>query len=108
MIQSSNKILVPVDFTEQSLIALEQSYNLAKEYNAEISLLYVIEETGMLSRFFSGDQHEAMREEMQQQLDALAAKAAKKTKLTINTFVARGTVYEKINEVAELINATMI
>ncbi len=52
MIQASNKILVPIDFSEQSLIALEQSYNLAREYHAEITLLNVIEEGGMLSKVF--------------------------------------------------------
>ena len=47
-----NKILVPLDFSEQSLIALEQSYNLAKIANAEIVLLYVMEEpTGLLKLF---------------------------------------------------------
>ena len=38
-----NKILVPIDFSEQSLIALKQSYNLAKIQDAEIVLLYVLE-----------------------------------------------------------------
>lgn len=31
MPQSTKKILVPIDFSEQSLIALEQSYTLARE-----------------------------------------------------------------------------
>ncbi|MCE3280325.1 MAG: universal stress protein UspA-like protein, partial [Bacteroidetes bacterium] len=42
------------------------------------------------------------------QLDKLAETESKKTKLKINTLVGRGVVYDKINEVAELINATMI
>lgn len=108
MIQSTNKILVPVDFSEQSLIALEQSYNLARGYEAEISLLYVIEEGGLLSKFFSAEQHELMKEDVQKKLDGLAAEIEKKKKITINTLVAKGVVYEKINEVASLINATMI
>ncbi|MCW3084498.1 MAG: universal stress protein UspA-like protein [Bacteroidetes bacterium] len=108
MIQSTNKILVPIDFSEQSLIALEQSYNLAKEYKAEISLLYVIEEVGMLIKFFSKEQHDTMKKDIQKQLDKLAADITKKHKITINTFIAKGAVYEKINEVAELINASMI
>ncbi|NMC99907.1 MAG: universal stress protein, partial [Bacteroidales bacterium] len=37
-----NKILVPVDFGEQSLIALDQSYNIARMVNAEIYILHVI------------------------------------------------------------------
>jgi nucleotide-binding universal stress UspA family protein len=108
MIQSTNKILVPIDFSEQSLIALEQSYNLAREYHAEITLLNVIEEGGMLAKFFSKDQHEDMKKKIQEQLDNLAIDQEKKSKIKINTLIAKGAVYEKINEVAELINATMI
>lgn len=108
MIQHSNKILVPVDFSEQSLIALEQSYNLAKEYHAEITLLYVIEEHGIFSKLFSNEQHEDIRKNVQQRLDSLAADVEKKSNLTVNTLIAQGVVYEKIAEVGELINATMI
>ncbi len=44
MSANKSKILVPVDFSEQSLIALEQSYNLAQNSDSEIVLLYVVEE----------------------------------------------------------------
>ena len=108
MIQHTNKILVPVDFSEQSLIALDQSYNLAKEYNAEITLLYVIEDNGLFAKLFSNEQHETLRKDIQDQLDKLAEEVAKKSKLTVNTLVGKGIIYEKIAEVAELINATMI
>lgn len=108
MIQHTNKILVPVDFSEQSLIALDQSYNLAKEYNAEITLLYVIEDNGLFAKLFSNEQHEILRKDVQDQLDTLAEQVSKKSKLTVNTLVGKGSIYEKIAEVAELINATMI
>ncbi|MGQ0827591.1 MAG: universal stress protein [Bacteroidota bacterium] len=108
MIQSSNKILVPIDFSEQSLIALEQSYNIAREYHAEITLLHVIEDAGMLSKLFSKQQHDDLKKNVQKQLDKLASEVEKKSKITVNTLLAKGPVYEKINEVSELINATMI
>lgn len=108
MIQSSNKILVPTDFSEQSLIALEQSYNLARGLNAEITLLYVIEESGLLSSFFSGKQKDSINKSIQVGLDKLAADVEQKSKVKVNTLIAKGSIYTKINEVAELINATMI
>ena len=37
----TNNILVPIDFSEQSLIALDQSYNIAKISESEITLLNV-------------------------------------------------------------------
>lgn len=108
MIQSTNKILVPLDFSDQSLIALEQSYNLAKEYHAEITLVHVIEDRSVLAKFFSKEQHDDLKEKIQQQLDDLAADVEKKTGVKVNTLVAKGNVYDKVIEVAELINATMI
>lgn len=108
MIQHTNKILVPTDFSEQSNIALEQSYTLAREYHAEITLLYVIEDGGMLAKLFSSEQHEDHRKNVQYQLDLLAASVEKKSKITVNTLIAKGVIYEKIAEVADLINATMI
>ncbi len=108
MTHHTNKILVPVDFSEQSLIALEQSYNLAREYHAEITLLYIIEDSGMLAKFFSNEQHDDMRKNVQLQLDKLAEDTEKKSKIIVNTLIAKGTVYEKVAEVAELIGASMI
>lgn len=108
MIQSTNKILVPIDFSEQSMIALEQSYNIAREYHAEITLLHVIEESGMLAKFFSKQQHDDVKKNVQIELDKLATEVEKKAKITVNTLVAKGSIYEKVAEVAELINATMI
>ncbi len=108
MIQSTNKILVPIDFSEQSLIALEQSFNIAREYNAEITLLHVIEEAGAIAKFFSKEQNEDVKKTIQKDLDKLAASVEKKVKITVNTLVAKGSIYEKIAEVAELINATLI
>ena len=108
MIQSTNKILVPIDFSEQSLIALEQSYNLAKRFHAEITLLHVIEDQGKIAKLFSPKQHEDLRRTIQHDLDKLADEAAQKSKLVVNSLVGRGSVYEQINEVAELTNSTMI
>ncbi len=108
MTQATNKILVPIDFSEQSLIALEQSYNLAKKYQAEITLLYVVEDSGMIAKLFSHKQHEDLKSTIQKDLDKLAEDTAKKSNLIVNALVARGNVYEQINEVSELINATMI
>ena len=80
MIQSTNKILVPIDFSEQSLIALDQSYNLAKKYNAEITLLHVVEDHGMIAKLFSHKQHEDLKQTIQNDLDKLAAEVEKKSK----------------------------
>jgi nucleotide-binding universal stress UspA family protein len=106
---STNQILIPMDFSDQALIALDQSYNLAQFYNAEITLLYVIEEGGALSRIFSKSFDEAaMKKEVEDKLDELAKETEKKKKIKINTIVTRGAVYEKILEIADMVNCKMI
>ncbi len=109
MADATKKILVPIDFEEQSLIALNQACNLAKVISADITLLHVIEETGgVLSRLLSKQQHEEFKKEAEKELNKLAKDNEKNSKIKFTTLVARGTVYEKINEIAEMLNATFI
>lgn len=103
-----SKILVPIDFSDQSVIALGQSYNLAREYNADITLLHVIEDGGAFGKIFSKQQDESLRKDIQAQLDELAAGVEKKTKRKVDTLIARGKAYEKIAEVAQMLNAVFI
>ena len=102
-----NEILVPIDFSEQSLIALGQSYNLAREYKAEILLLYVIEEGGLLN-LATSKQINDMKKDIQKKLDKLAEDTEKKSKIHVDTMIARGKAYEKIIEVADMTDALMI
>lgn len=104
-----NRILVPVDFSEQALIALGQTYNLARGINAILVLLYVIEDRGGgLFKFFSKKQHDDIKKKVQKELDKLAADVEKKTKLKVETMIAKGAPYEKISEIAEMLNATFV
>ncbi|MCB0395745.1 MAG: universal stress protein [Flavobacteriales bacterium] len=107
MNSSTNNILVPVDFTEQSLIALSQSYNLARLMNAEITLLKVIEEHGFLSNIFQKHEEEVTAE-ITAKLDALAAETSEKAGVKVNTMIAKGKPYAKILEVSQMIQAKLI
>ena len=49
-------ILVPIDFSEQSIVALNQAKVIAKVMNGELFLLHVTEEQGFISTIFSGKQ----------------------------------------------------
>lgn len=104
----NNKILVPVDFSEQSLIALGQSYNLAREYDAKILLLYVIDDSGIVSKLLTAKHLSSMKKDIQNRLHKLAEETIKKSKIEVDTMVAKGKVYEKIIEVADMVNALMI
>ena len=109
-----NSILVPTDFSEQSLVALEQTYNLAYLNNVNITLLHIIPETTGLSfiPFFSKVQSKLLtqqyKDECTAKLNKIIEKASKKTKVIIKPLLETGKIYEKIIEVSELIFAKYI
>jgi nucleotide-binding universal stress UspA family protein len=104
-----NQILIPIDFSDQAIIALDQSYNLAKFYKAELTLLYVIDEGNTVNRIFNKSiDEEALKKEIEVKLEELGAKVSKKHNVKVNTVVAKGQVYDKILEVSDMINAKMI
>ncbi|MGL5889813.1 MAG: universal stress protein [Bacteroidia bacterium] len=108
MSKTVEKIVVPVDFGEQSMIALEQAGHLAKMINAEITLIYVLEGASLLGRILSSQQDEAVRKEIDDKLDELCTTVEKTHGINCTKVVAHGSVYDKIAEVAEMINATFI
>jgi nucleotide-binding universal stress UspA family protein len=109
MNSSINQILIPIDFSDQALIALDQSYNLAKFYKAELTLLYVIDEGSTLNRIFQKPVDEdAQKKQIEEKLDGLGADVSKKHNIKVNTLIAKGHIYDKILEVADMISAKMI
>lgn len=105
---TKSKIVVPMDFSEQALIALGQSYNLAREYNAEILLVHVIEDGGFIPKMMTAKQMNDMKKDIQKRMDKIADDATKKSKVAVDTMIAKGKVYEKIIEVADMTDALMI
>jgi len=103
-----NKILVPIDFSNQSLIALGQSYNLAREYDAEILLLHVLEEGSIRPRIVVAKHLSEMKKAAQKALNRLAEETSRKSHTVVDTMVAKGKVYEKITEVADMVDALLI
>lgn len=90
MSNSTNSILVPIDETEQTVIALNQSYNLARHTDSKIVLLSV--DDGAPSK------------SVQRKLAELAKEAAAKSGQPVETIIRKGNVYEQINKVADVLN----
>lgn len=107
MLKNNSKILVPIDFSEQSLIALSQSYNLAKNIKAEVVLLYVIDEVNPMVKMFIKGLDE-IRGAVESNLKSLADEKIKETGLKISTLVEEGKIYQVINDVAKKMEATFI
>ncbi|MEI6817075.1 MAG: universal stress protein [Bacteroidota bacterium] len=114
MLNNNNHILVPMDFSEQALIALDQSYNLARLTRADITLLYVLDEEQ--SKFFSIFSKETKRKTeekkfnkaIKEKLDALAKDIMNKAGIHIFTRIEQGKIYDCIVDVANELKAIFI
>jgi nucleotide-binding universal stress UspA family protein len=90
---STNSILVPIDSTEQTMIALSQSYNLARFTNSKIVLLSV---------------DEGNSPAVKKRLDELAKTASQKSGQPVEIMIRQGNVYEEINKVADVLNPLFV
>lgn len=86
-------ILVPIDFTEQSLMAIKQSYNLAKYTHSRIVLLHVYSKAG---------------EESYEALTKLTKQTEQESGVPCEFMNVKGDIYAETDRVAEEINATII
>ena len=104
----AGKILIPINLEEENKVALEQTYNVAKLFGLNITLLFVLEETGMWSKFFSDKQKKDMDMEIENQLKNLSAKTQKDSGCETDYIICKGRVSTKIVEIANEIDAKYI
>lgn len=100
--------MVPIDFHDLSLMALEYAYRIARTFTLEINLLYVHEEPGILANFFTSEETDKVIARIREELKNLARKAAEESGLTINAIVRKGTVHSRILSMAEELDSKMI
>ncbi len=105
---SASKILVPIGFSDQSMIALGQAFNLAKIKNSEIVLLSVIEEPSIMQSLFLDDKSHELKRKVNEKLKIIGKDYGAKYNVKVETLVAQGKVYDQINEVAEMVSADLI
>ena len=105
---SASKILVPIGFSDQSMVALGQAFNLAKIKNSDVVLLSVIEEQSMMQSLFLDDNSHELQQKVKEKLEGIASEYSAKYSVDADTMVAKGKVYEQINEVADMISADLI
>jgi len=99
------QVLIPIDLSEQSLITLDQSHNLARFYRAELTILYVIDSGKKLDVNIDEEAH---KKDIIYKLYELAAAVSKKHNIKVNPLLAKGQVYQKILDVAEMVRAKLI
>lgn len=103
-----NNILVPVDFSEQSTMALDQAIVLSKIIKTDITVLYVIEEAGFFANIFTEDQNDIIYDTILGNLNKLAKELKDKSGVAVHTMVERGKIFTKISEVCEAISAQFV
>jgi nucleotide-binding universal stress UspA family protein len=111
MSKAASSIVVPIDFSEQSIIALKQSYNIARFSKADLLLVHVIDEDFLetLGHLFKDQPYEdPVKEQAKQRLDKLAREVESETGLRVNTTIRKGKIYEEIVKVANEVEAAFI
>lgn len=104
MNERKNKILVAIDFGAESMNALEHSYALARVFDAELLLLYVLESSGVLGKLRSPEEYEkkiidTAREKFDE-LEELAKSTEDKSQIKTSFLIQKGKPYQRIIETA--------
>ena len=92
-LQERGTLLIPVDFTEQTLLAIKQAYNLAKYTHSKIVLLHSYEKVG---------------EELYDELKGLTKQTEAESGVPTEFMNVKGNIYSEVPRVAEEINATLV
>lgn len=108
MKMATKTILVPLDFSEQSFIALEQSYNLAKLSDSTLTLLHVVRENNSVFGLFSDNEKKDIIYKLKVKLDEYAEVVHAKTGIKVDTIITNGKIVEKILETSETLKASFI
>ena len=101
-------ILVPVDYSEQSIIALEQAVNLSKVFDSEIHLLNVINEEFSLSSLFNEQDKAEFKKRADAKLKEFIDENSKKFGVNLIPHQVTGKIYNQIAKVADIIDAQFI
>lgn len=106
---STQKIIAPIDFKTESEAALDYAVKIASKIRAEIILLHVLEEENpFLKMVLTDNQREIMQTGAKQKLAELAAQKTQRTNIKYSLQVRTGKVYNMIVNIAKEFNAGFI
>ncbi len=104
----ANIVVVPTDFSRQSIVALEQAASFSKVYNAEIHLVHVLDTGVFHFPFLSQTIRQDMDNQRQEKLNELASDIGAKFGVKIITKNLEGKIYSAIEEYAQKVAAQFI
>ena len=105
MQKNKETLLVPIDFNEQSMFAMERSYVAAPFLKLNIVLLYVFEESGISDSLLTPDE---INNKIQEKLNVIAKVAAEKSGMEVSTLIKKGKAYKQILETSQEVDAQFI
>ncbi len=101
-------VLVPLDFSEQAIIALEQAANLCRAFHSELHVVSVLQDDFSLSKLFTDVDQTQIIAKLKDKLNGLVQEKSAAYGLSITTHVEVGAIYEQIVKKAAELNATLI
>ena len=104
----TSKILIPIDFSNQSMYALTQACNIAQTKNSKVYILSVIEEQNKISSLFLDDQTDILQNKVKSKLNQICEEIQSKYKIDIEVMVSKGKVYNQIIDVSKMISTDLI
>jgi nucleotide-binding universal stress UspA family protein len=93
IIKENQSILIPIDFSKQSYIAVKQSYSIAKHTKSKLLLLHV---------------SPASENDRKDDLESLAQSTREESGLKVEVLGKKGEYYETINKTAEEFSCSLI
>lgn len=105
--ESPSKILVPVDYSDQSLIALEQAINLSKVFHSELHVVNIIEDD-LFHKVFSGDDSSEIETKVAERLASLVKEHEDRFGVKIIPHVVHGKIYDKVAELSDELDVAFV
>jgi nucleotide-binding universal stress UspA family protein len=105
---NQSNILVPIDFSEQSQIALEYAFHLARKSGSHVYLLHVLKVTKSWMGIFSSDEQLDFNEKIKSKLLSLCIPCQSSIDTKVIPIVRDGKLLETILDTAKEIDAQLI
>jgi nucleotide-binding universal stress UspA family protein len=92
-IKENGSILIPIDFSKQSLSAIKHSYSLARHTHSKLLLMH---------------SYSTATDEYKAELDKLAKDTAAESGLVVEVASVKGDIYEETSKMSEKVKSTLI
>jgi nucleotide-binding universal stress UspA family protein len=103
-----NTLLVPIDFSEQSLIALEQACSLSKTSRSTVTILNVVKTNSNYWTVFTESEQRELEKKIEQKVKATAREFEAKFDVEIGSIIRKGKVVDEIMNIADYLKPKLI